>query len=245
MPLFAALNEAKALLDWVGRTLGERAVLASSLGPQSLVVLELLHQLGHPISVLTLDTGFLFPETVALRLAVEARYGLSIRVVRPRHSPAEQAVQEGARLWENNPDRCCQLRKVVPLQEALAPYDAWVTGVRRDQAPTRAGATSLGWDQGFGIAKVNPLASWTRTDVMAFAAAHDVPLNPLLSRGYGGVGCTHCTVRSSSERRGRWSGRSKTECGIHTVSSIVEHAPSFQTASSPIRLAPKSPGDPT
>jgi len=214
-----AADEARSILRWVLATLGDRAVVVSSLGPQTLVVLELVAELGGQLPVLTIDTGFLFEETVALRARVEARYGLQIRVVRPPLSPSAQTETHGRALWERDPDRCCALRKVNPLRSALGDYDAWITGLRRDQGATRTSVAPVQWDSAYGIAKFNPLASWTRAEVAAFTTDRGIPLNPLLTRGYRSVGCTHCTrpTGADDERAGRWPDSDKTECGIHQL----------------------------
>lgn len=217
----ARLTDPEDVLLSVCDLFGDRIALATSLGPQTLVILDMLHRLGRSVPVFFLDTDLLFPETYALRIRLQQRYGLDVRPVRPARSLAEQARDEGPALWERDPDRCCALRKVDPLRGALAGLDAWITGLRRDQGPTRASVQTVAWDEAHGLVKVAPLAHWTRDDVDRYLAAHDVPYNPLLDQGYRSVGCAPCTraVRPGDdpgdERAGRWSASGKTECGIH------------------------------
>ncbi|MCB9682985.1 MAG: phosphoadenylyl-sulfate reductase [Alphaproteobacteria bacterium] len=209
---------------------GGHLVLVTSLGPQTLVVLDMLHRLALPVDTLMLDTGLLFPETLALRDRLQDRYGVAIRAVRPARSVDAQAREEGPALWVRDPDRCCALRKIDPLTRALAPYDAWITGLRRDQGPTRADVETVAWDPAQRRTKVCPLAHWTRADVWTYLVTHDVPYNPLLDDGYPSVGCWPCTRRVApgvaDERAGRWAGRSKTECGLHSAGDAVRTGPS-------------------
>jgi phosphoadenosine phosphosulfate reductase len=186
-----------------------------------LVVLDIAQRAGLDLPVVLLDTGLLFPETLALKQQIEARYGIEIRSVKPRWSLRQQAVREGETLWKRAPDRCCELRKVRPLQRVLEELDGWVTGLRRDQSSTRRDVQTVSWDEGYGRVKVNPLAWWSRARVFAYLHAHQVPYNPLLDQGYPSVGCTPCTRPltvddlEGDERAGRWAGTGKTECGLH------------------------------
>lgn len=208
---------------------GDRIAIASSLGPQTLVVIDMLAGLGRPVPVFFLDTGLLFPETYELRERIQARYDLQIRSVRPRESVRAQAAAHGDALWERDPDACCKLRKVEPLRGALSELDAWITGVRRDQSSTRGSTSLVEWDHAYGLVKVNPLADWNRARVFAYLAEHDVPYNPLLEQGYRSIGCAPCTrpvsadVDPNDERAGRWAGTGKTECGMH-YPDLVEPA---------------------
>ncbi len=189
--------------------------LASSFGPEDNVLTDVIARAGLPIEIFTLDTGFLFPETYQLWARLEARYGLRFQA-RRADLPAAGAGQPQP--WETDPDACCQARKVAPLRAELAALDAWVTGIRRDQTPDRAGARVFEWDGRFGLVKVNPLVGWTSEDVWAHLRAHDVPTNPLHQQGYLSIGCAPCTspVRPGEDpRAGRWRGREKTECGLH------------------------------
>ncbi len=160
-----------------------------------------------------LDTHVLFPETYEVWRAVEQRYGIQVEVYQGP-SLGRQAAAHGDALWERNPTLCCSIRKVAPLAEALAGLDGWITGMRRDQSPTRADAPKLGWDERHELWKANPLADWSDEDVWAYISEHDLPVNALHDRGYASIGCTHCTTPGDG-REGRWVGNDKTECGLH------------------------------
>ncbi len=209
----------ETILEWALETYAPRITLACSFGgPSGMVVLDMAMRLDRNLSVFYLDTELLFPETYQLVEDVSRRYGITPRAVRPRLSVDEQAAQHGDRLWARDPNACCALRKVATQHEALAGYDAWITGLRRDQSPTRRATPVAQWDRTFGLAKVNPLAQWTESEVWAYVNRHDVPYNALHDRGYPSIGCTHCTrpVQAGADpRSGRWSGFDKTECGLH------------------------------
>jgi phosphoadenylyl-sulfate reductase (thioredoxin) len=205
-------------LAWAAERFAPRVAFATGFGPEGCLIVDLIARHRLAIEVFTLDTGLLFPETYALWRRLEERYGLTIRAVRPALTVAEQAAAHGDRLWQRDPDRCCALRKVEPLGQTLAGLDAWVTAIRREQTPERAGAQVVEWDERFGLVKVNPLVTWTHQDVWSYLRAHDVPVNPLHDRGYPSIGCEPCTspVRpGENPRAGRWRGRAKTECGLH------------------------------
>jgi phosphoadenosine phosphosulfate reductase len=168
--------------------------------------------------VFTLDTDFLFPETYALIDTIEKQYGLEVERTRPEYTPEAQAEKFGAALWGSHPDQCCNIRKVEPLKKHLSGLQAWVTGVRRDQAPTRANTKKLEWDAKFGLVKLNPLADWTSPQVWDYIRENSVPYNPLHDQNYPSIGCTYCTrpvMPGEDPRAGRWSGFNKTECGLH------------------------------
>ena len=209
------------LLRWAHARFGDRAVLASSLGPQSLVLIDILHNLGLKLPVLLLDTGLLFEETYALRHQVELRYGLTIETAETPQTVAEQEAAHGPELWRSQPDLCCQLRKVRPLASALSSRSAWITGLRRRPEGARQNIEEVAWDHQFNLLKINPLANWSREDVSAYLRENRVPYNPLLDEGYRSLGCVPCTSRVSpltpldDERAGRWASHQKSECGIH------------------------------
>jgi phosphoadenosine phosphosulfate reductase len=190
-----------------------RLAVACSFQKESSVVLDLILRVAPDARVFTLDTHVLFPETYETWRRVEERYGIEVEV---HQGPGlgRQAALHGDRLWERDPDACCDLRKVRPLARALADVDAWVTGLRREQSPSRAGTPKLGWDAKHERWKVCPLADWTEADVWRYIADHDLPYNPLHDQGYPTIGCTHCT-RPGTGREGRWAGTGKTECGLH------------------------------
>jgi phosphoadenosine phosphosulfate reductase len=168
--------------------------------------------------VIFLDTGYHFPETIGTRNAVAATLPVRVRSIQAPQTVAEQDAEFGAELFAREPDRCCALRKVAPLAGALASYQAWATGLRRDEAPTRANAGVVEWDASRSMVKLNPIATWSQDDVDAYIAEHGVLVNPLLFDGYGSVGCAPCTRRIAAgedARSGRWAGTSKIECGLH------------------------------
>ncbi len=195
-----------------------RLVMATGFGIEGCVLTDIIGRNRLPVDIFTLDTGLFFEETYALWRDLEERCGLTIRAVRPELTVSEQAKQFGEALWERDPDRCCEMRKVLPLRAALADADAWITAVRRDQTAERAHASLLEHDQKFGLVKVNPLVDWTFQDVRDYVREHDVPYNLLYDQGYPSIGCTPCTgsVQAGEQARaGRWRGSQKTECGIH------------------------------
>ena len=193
--------------------------LACSFGSEDMALIDMWMKVDPEGSVFYIDTDVLFSETYALRDRTVAKYGLpNLIQVNSRLSLADQAQQYGDKLWARDPNECCFLRKVEPLERALASFDGWITGIRRDQAPTRANAKVVEWDQKFRLVKVNPLASWTSDDVWDYIRANDVPYNPLHDQGYPSIGCMHCTkpVKPGEDpRSGRWAGFEKTECGLH------------------------------
>ncbi len=205
-------------LAWAGERFAPRVTLATAFGAEGCVLIDMIGRGRLPIDLFTLDTGLLFPETYTLWRRLEERYGLTVRAVRPALSVEEQERAHGGRLWDREPDRCCALRKVAPLREALSGFSAWVSAIRRDQTPERARARVVEWDRAFGLVKVNPLAGWTAAEVWAYLRRHDVPTNPLHARGFPSVGCVPCTTAvgpGEPARAGRWRGRGKRECGLH------------------------------
>ena len=205
-------------LTWASERFGRRLTFATAFGPEGCVVVDLIGRHKLPVDIFTVDTGFLFAETHEVWQRLQDRYGLTIRGAKPTLSVNEQAAAHGDKLWERAPDRCCHVRKILPLREELANVDAWITGIRCDQSLARAAARVVEWDDNFGIAKVNPLVRWTKQDVWSHLLEYDVPYNPLHDRGYPSIGCTHCTTAVNAgedERAGRWRGTTKTECGLH------------------------------
>jgi phosphoadenosine phosphosulfate reductase len=205
------------LLTWAVDRFEGRIMLTCSWQMQSSVLIDMLHQLGANIRVVELDTGLLFPETYETRERLLAKYDLELERIDPRETVEEQADSEGPDLWRRDPDRCCALRKVEPLERALVGMDAWITGIRRAQSVTRRDAKVLELDPR-GVVKVQPLAGWTDEDVKGYLFAHDVPYNPLHDLGFPSIGCTPCTraIRPGEDSRaGRWADAEKTECGLH------------------------------
>jgi phosphoadenosine phosphosulfate reductase len=207
---------AEQLLAWTAETFGDRFVVASNM--QDAVLVELAAKAKPGVEILFLETGYHFAETIGTRDAVAATYEVRIVNALPEHTVAEQDALLGKDLFAREPDRCCALRKVVPLERTLARYDAWVTGVRRVEAPTRANTPLVTYDEKFGLVKVNPLAAWTDDDMDRYIAEHGIPVNPLIDAGYPSIGCAPCTRKplpGEDKRAGRWAGRAKTECGLH------------------------------
>ncbi|MDF0645595.1 MAG: phosphoadenylyl-sulfate reductase [Nitrospira sp.] len=201
-----------------------KIVLACSFGAEDVVLVDMVHRINPSVPLFYLDTDFLFPETYATRDRITERYNLKpaqIRQVRSLLTPVDQAARHGEALWARDPDQCCKIRKVEPLARVLKDYDAWITGIRREQSSTRANAKLIEWDHAFGLVKINPLATWTWAEVWTYIKVYEVPYNELHDRNYPSIGCTHCTkpvLPGDDPRSGRWQGREKTECGLHKAS---------------------------
>jgi phosphoadenosine phosphosulfate reductase len=207
---------AEEIIRWAVDAFGDRFCVASSMADA--VMVDLVSRVAPDVAVVFLDTGYHFAETIGTRDAVAATYPIKMLSITPVQTVAEQDAQYGPRLHERDPDLCCRLRKVEPLDAALAPFDAWASGLRRDEAETRRNTPVVDWDAKRGKVKVNPIAAWTEADVAAYAEKHGVLFNPLLSDGYASIGCAPCTRRvaeGEDARSGRWAGLSKTECGLH------------------------------
>jgi phosphoadenosine phosphosulfate reductase len=207
---------AQDVLRWAVATFGDRFAITSSMGDG--VLASLAASVASGVDVVFLDTGYHFAETVGTRDAVAQVYDVSVRTVLPLLTVAQQDEQHGAELWRRDPDACCAMRKVEPLTRALADYDAYASGIRRDESPTRAGTGVVEWDDRRGKVKVNPIARWSQADVDAYVAEHGVLVNPLVDEGYPSIGCAPCTHRvapGEDPRSGRWKGSQKTECGLH------------------------------
>ncbi len=212
------LEDASALeiLQWATATFGPAFCVTSSM--EDAVVAHLASRALPGVDVVFLDTGYHFEETIGTRDAVEAVMDVNVITLTPRQSVAEQDAEYGPKLHDRDPDLCCALRKVQPLQEGLTAYTAWATGLRRDESPTRANTPVVGWDEKRRKVKVSPIARWTQDDVDAYVTEFGVLTNPLLMDGYASVGCAPCTRRveaGEDARAGRWAGRAKTECGLH------------------------------
>jgi phosphoadenosine phosphosulfate reductase len=201
------------------RRFAPRLAFATGFGPEGLVLLDLIARNHLRVDVFTLDTGLFFPETYALWRRLEERYSIKIRSVRPALALEEQASKHGPSLWERDPDLCCGIRKVDPLRQALRGHDAWISAIRADQTRERTAARVFEQDARYGLVRVSPLLEWSSDDVWRYLRAHDIPTNPLHQSGYPSIGCWPCTspVRPGEDpRAGRWRGRAKTECGLHT-----------------------------
>ncbi|MDP7703523.1 MULTISPECIES: phosphoadenylyl-sulfate reductase [unclassified Mycobacterium] len=214
------------LLRWTDETFGGATevdgqsscdyVVASNM--QDAVLIDHAVKVRPGVPVIFLDTGYHFAETIGSRDAIDARYDIGLLNITPAHTVAEQDELMGSDLFARDPNECCRLRKVVPLARALRGFSAWVSGLRRVEAPSRANAPLISFDEVFHLVKVNPLAAWTEQDVQNYIAENNVWVNPLVDEGYLSIGCEPCTARpavGADPRSGRWQGRSKTECGLH------------------------------
>lgn len=211
------------VLRWAVDRYHPRLTMATAFGAEGCCILHMLAEIEPGVRVFNLDTGYQFPETLAVRDQFRARYGIEVELVRPTQTVEEYEAEHGGPLYRHRPDQCCLDRKLTPLKQAVVGYDAWISAIRRDQTDQRAAAGVLQWDAKFGLAKVNPLLSWTKKDVWKFIVEHDVPYNPLHDQGYPSIGCWPCTqaVRpGEDERAGRWAGTAKKECGLHVIEHI-------------------------
>jgi len=212
------------VLRWAFDTFGDAVAISSAFGAEGMVLIDIASRARQNFRLFTLDTEFLFPETYNLMDEVERKYGVTIEKVYPLLSPLEQERVQGPSLWQRSPDQCCNLRKVEPLRRKLGELSAWITSIRRDQTASRASAGKIEWDEKFGLVKINPIADWSSAQVWQYIRAHDTPYNALHDRSYPSIGCTHCTraVHPGEDvRAGRWSGSSKTECGLHVIEPVT------------------------
>ena len=208
---------AEDVLRWAHAEFGDKLCLTCSWQRQSSVLVHMVAERGLEIPVIELDTHLFFRETYETRDRLVERYGL--KPIRPEVlSVADQHLQEGPNLWERDPDRCCHIRKVEPLERALRPFEGWITGIRREQSPTRAGAQKIERSDRYGVWKIQPLVDWDVKRVQAYIHVNEIPYNSLHDRGYPSIGCIQCTrpvAAGEDERAGRWAGSDKLECGIH------------------------------
>ena len=212
------------ILNWAWRQFGDRAAIGTSFQGAGLVAIHHAVRAAIPLQIFSIDTGLLFAETHELKQRLESFFGVFIESLVPELSLGQQTIEYGQALWERQPDLCCTLRKVLPLQKKLGNLDAWITGVRRDQSSVRA-LTQVIELYEFDklrekyILKVNPMANWSRDQIWDYIRAHKIPYNPLADRGFRSIGCQPCTRaigEGDDERAGRWTGFDKSECGIHT-----------------------------
>lgn len=219
----------KEILQWAWDRLGPRVGFGTAFGSSGMVLLDIMQKHVPQIPVFTIDTGFLFEETLALKKRAETQYGIEIEAILPRLSIEEQDRDYGAELYRSDSNRCCWIRKVEPLQRKLSELDGWVNSRRRDQSNTRKEIPILEYYEtdSRALLKLNPMASWTHKQVWDYILEHNVPYNPLMDQGYPSVGCWPCTKKvgeGEDERAGRWAGQAKTECGIHTFLQPIASA---------------------
>jgi phosphoadenosine phosphosulfate reductase len=210
------LAPAETIIEWAAATFGERLCVTSSMGDA--VLSHLASRVVPGIDVVFLDTGYHFVETIGTRDAVAATLPVTLLSITPAQTVAEQDAVHGKDLWARDPDLCCALRKVKPLEDTLAKYDAWATGLRRSETRKRVVAPVVGWDAKRQMVKISPIARWSDDDVERYIAENGVLVNPLVYDGYPSIGCAPCTRRvapGEDPRSGRWAGTGKTECGIH------------------------------
>ncbi len=224
-------NAAKELVDsspqdvlrWAVKEFHPRLLMATAFGAEGCCILHMLAEIEPAVTVINLDTGYQFPETLELRERVKERYGIEVIYIRPELSVAEYEAEHGGPLYVHRPDQCCHDRKVLPLQKAMKHYDplSWISAIRKDQTQNRsANAAVVQWDAKFNVVKVNPLLNWTKKEVWSFIHRHDVPYNPLHDQNYPSIGCWPCTRAiqpGEDDRAGRWSGNVKKECGLHVI----------------------------
>lgn len=208
---------AQELIAWAVQQF-PKLTLACSFGAEDVVLVDMLHKVSPRTDIFYLDTDLHFKETYETRDRLASHYDLQFVQVKSHLTLEEQAKAYGDELWKSNPNECCNLRKVLPLTKILSRYDAWITGIRRDQAPTRANAKKVEYDVKFGLIKFNPLASWTSEDVWNYIKDNNIIYNPLHDQNYPSIGCEKCTkpvAPGEDPRAGRWAGTEKTECGLH------------------------------
>jgi phosphoadenosine phosphosulfate reductase len=206
------------ILEWAVEQFADGLVMTSNFGAEGVVVIDKLARIAPLTPIIYLETGYQFAETDLLKEQLRSRYGLKIIEQKAELSIAEQDRIYGENLYQRNPDLCCRMRKVEPLQQALKGYRAWIAALRRDQSPTRANIGIVEWNGRHGLVKLNPLATWTRKAVWEYILRHKLPYNSLYDDGYASIGCQPCTRRvlaGQHERSGRWDGEKRLECGIH------------------------------
>lgn len=218
------------ILQWAADNFWPRVAISTAFGPEGLVILDIaMRKVSPRLPVFTIDTGLLFKETVELIRKIEQEYGITVERLHPELTPEQQAEQYGPELYRREPDRCCHMRKVLPLQKKLPQLDAMITGLRRTQSQTRRGARILQMQEtpdGHRYVKINPLAGWSKEEVWWYIVSHQLHYNPLHDHGYPSIGCTpDCCTRpvrnGEDERAGRWAGTDKRECGLHTFAANI------------------------
>lgn len=228
--LLAELGEASQRLEtaspdeiiaWATGRFGDKLTMATAFGPEGCLILSILARVAPQTYVFNLDTGYQFQQTLDLRERIAEKYGIHVAMLQPELSVIKYEAKHGGPLYKVNPDQCCFDRKVRVLRSAVVGFEAWMSGIRRDQSTARQVQPIVGWDAKFGLAKISPLANLTQKDIWRRVVAEGVPYNPLHDQGYSSIGCWPCTraleAGETDERAGRWSGKSKTECGLHTV----------------------------
>jgi phosphoadenosine phosphosulfate reductase len=211
------------ILRWAVQAFHPRLLMATAFGAEGCVIMHMLAEIEPTVTIINLDTGYQFPETLELRERIKSRYGIEVVYIRPELTVAEYEAEHGGPLYTHRPDQCCHDRKVLPLRNAMKQYNplAWISAIRKDQTENRStNANVVQWDAKFNVVKVNPLLNWTKKEVWGFIHKNDVPYNPLHDRDYPSIGCWPCTRAiqpGEDDRAGRWAGKVKKECGLHVI----------------------------
>jgi phosphoadenosine phosphosulfate reductase len=211
---------AEEILTWAVDAYYPRFSMATALGPEGCVIISMLAKIEPRVYVFNLDTGYQFRETLELRQRIAEKYGIVVDLQKPDLTVEAYEAAHGGAVYQTDPDKCCFDRKVRVLERVAKNFDAWATGIRRDQSPTRANTPIVRWDKKFGLVKISPLATWTKSQVWKKILDENIPYNLLHDQGYSSIGCRPCTRAVASgedERAGRWTGTAKTECGLHTL----------------------------
>jgi len=218
------LSEAgpEEILRWAVERFYPKLTMATAFGAEGCAIIHMLAAIEPRVRIFNLDTGYQFRETLELRDRIAEKYGIEVEMIRPATTVAEYEAIHGGPLYETHPDRCCHDRKILPLRRAIVGYEGWISSIRGDQSKDRANTPKVGWDKKFNLVKINPLLNWTKKDVWTYVVANGVPYNPLHDAGYPSIGCWPCTqpvAAGDDERAGRWAGKAKTECGLHSLDS--------------------------
>lgn len=207
------------ILRWAVHAYHPKLCMATAFGAEGCAIISMLADIEPDVHIFNLNTGYQFPETLDLREQLFEKYGILVKLVEAEESVEEMENRFGGPIHQTQPDECCRIRKVEPLRREVQGWSAWISAIRRQQTPHRAKSGIVEWDPKFNLVKINPLANWSRKELWDYIITHDVPYNPLHDRGYPSIGCAPCTravCEGEEERAGRWSGFSRTECGLHT-----------------------------
>lgn len=211
---------AEEILRWAVDTFFPRLTMSTAFQASGNCLTHMLAEIEPRVRIFNLDTGYQFPETLAMRDRIKERYGINVELIRPELTVAEYEKKHGQPLYARDPTQCCYDRKVLPQKKALVGYDALISGIRKDQTANRGKIDVVQWDPKYNVVKISPLLTWTKKDVWNFISKHDIPYNPLHDQGYPSIGCWPCTEpveAGADDRAGRWAGSGKTECGLHVI----------------------------
>lgn len=211
--------EPPEIIGWAADRFGDRLTMATAFGPEGCAIIHWLATVAPKTFVFNLETGYQFKETLELRDRLARRYAIEVALEAPETTVEEYERLHGGPLHHTDSNRCCADRKIAVIRRVLTRFDAWMSGIRRDQSSDRAAVPIVGWDQKFGVVKISPLANWTKAKVWDLIVRENIPYNPLHDQGYVSIGCWPCTraiTLGEDERAGRWSGTAKTECGLHS-----------------------------